>query len=79
MALAIGRRPGDWYGPQAISIVLKDLNKNFQPFENFKMIVFIDAFIYWDKILKKANGWKNSVYVVIPLRLGLETINNEYL
>jgi hypothetical protein len=25
--LKIDRKPGDWYGPQAISIVLKRLNK----------------------------------------------------
>ena len=27
----IDRKPGEWYGPQAISIVLKRLNKIYQP------------------------------------------------
>lgn len=25
----MGRKPGDWYGPQAISVVLKTLNKQY--------------------------------------------------
>lgn len=60
-------------------MVLKDINKKLKPFPNFKIAVFVDSFIYWDKILKKAKNWENQVYVVVPLRLGLETINHEYL
>ena len=49
------------------------------PFPDFKIALFLDSFIYWEKIVKKSNDWKNSVYVIVPLRLGLEQINKEYL
>jgi cysteine protease ATG4 len=78
-ALKINRKPGDWYGPQAISIVLKDIVNKQEPVENFKICLFVDGFIYWDKLIKKANNWANGVYVIIPLRLGIEDINEEYL
>ena len=72
--------PGDWYGPQAISLVLKRLEKTFQPVENFKMIVAKEGNIFLDRIAKKAEeGWKNSLFIVVPLRLGLNKIEPEYL
>jgi len=42
--------PGEWYGPHAIAIILKDLNKMFQPFDDFKLCVFHDASIYFSKL-----------------------------
>ena len=33
------KMPGDWYGPQAISCVLKQLNKDNRPIKNFSMVV----------------------------------------
>jgi cysteine protease ATG4 len=75
----IDRKPGDWYGPQAISIVLKRLNKIYQPVDRFKMHVCLDGNIYLDRIEEKSENWTNSVFVVLPLRLGLNTILPEYL
>lgn len=75
----MGRKPGDWYGPQAISIVLKELNKNYKPLSDFEMIVCNDGNIYFDKIDKKSKQWTHSVFVVVPLRLGLHQIQPEYL
>ena len=75
----IGRKPGDWYGPQAISIVLKRLNKSFWPFPNFEMIVCKEGNIYLDRIEKKFTSKHSSVFVVVPVRLGLHYIPPEYL
>lgn len=46
----IDRKPGDWYGPQAISIVLKRLNKRYKPILNFEMVVCTEGSVYFDKI-----------------------------
>lgn len=70
----MGRKAGDWYGPQAISLVLKKLIKIYDPIKNFKMVVFTDGNIFLDKIEKKSENWKNSIFVSIPLRLGLNYI-----
>jgi hypothetical protein len=64
------KSPGDWYGPQAISCVLKQLNKDNRPINNFSMVVCNDGNIFFDKIKKKIEN-KKSVYVSIPVRLGL--------
>ncbi len=46
--------PGEWYGPHAISLMLKDLNKIYQPVENFQICMFHDGNIYYDKIKRMA-------------------------
>ena len=46
----MGRHPGDWYGPQAIMIVLKNLSKQYDPVMNFKMVVAREGNIFLDKI-----------------------------
>ena len=43
------------------------------------MVVCNDGNVYFDKIVKKSDNWRNSVFVVIPLRLGLNYIQPEYL
>ena len=43
------------------------------------MLVGKEGNIYLDKILKKANKWTNSVFVVVPLRLGIDYVLPEYL
>jgi hypothetical protein len=42
------------------------------------MVVCNDGNIFFDKIEKKLNS-KNSVFVGIPLRLGIKSITYEYL
>lgn len=75
----IQRKPGDWYGPNAISIVLKRLNKRYKPLPNFEIVVFTEGTIYLDKVAKKSNFWGSSVLIILPLRLGLSYILPEYL
>lgn len=51
MGLAHRKLPGEWYGPSAISVMIKDLNKLYQPCEDFQLCLFHDGNIYLDKIL----------------------------
>ena len=75
----MGRKPGDWYGPQTISIVLKKLTKMYNPVAEFRMMVATEGNIYFDKIQEKSDNWTNSIFLVVPLRLGLQYILPEYL
>jgi cysteine protease ATG4 len=70
--------PGDWYGPQAICCVLKKLNKEIRPLPTFSMVVCNDGNVFFDKIQKKIDKGQ-SVFVSIPVRLGLNSIQPEYL
>lgn len=72
------RKPGDWYGPQAICNVLHELNKVRKPMPGFSMVVCNDGNVFLDRIEKKiVRG--DSVFVVIPVRLGLNRVEAEYL
>ena len=51
--LKLRRKPGDWYGPQAICNVLHELNKTRKPLPNFSMVVCNDGNVFLDKILHK--------------------------
>ena len=72
------RKPGEWYGPQAICNVLHEINKILKPVPGFSMIVCNDGNVFLDEIEKKINKDK-SVFVVIPVRLGLNEVEPEYL
>lgn len=58
--------------------MLKQLNKDHKPVSNFAMVVCNDGNVFLDKILKKVEKGQ-SVFVSIPVRLGLNTIQPEYL
>ena len=73
VGLEFKRKPGDWYGPQAICNVLHQLNKSIKPITDFRIVVCTDGNIFLNKIQKKiAKG--NSVFVSVPVRLGLNDI-----
>lgn len=78
VGLTFRRKPGDWYGPQAICNVLHELNKKLKPQKDFSMVVCNDGNVFLTKIAKKINRGE-SVFVVIPVRLGLNTVEKEYL
>lgn len=74
MGFANGKFPGEWYGPHAISLMLRvsihlflnyiqDLNKLFCPVKNFEICIFNDGAIYYDKIMKLACKTRNDVFV----------------
>lgn len=54
------------------------MNKDKKPIADFKIVVCNDGNIFFDKIEKKLNK-KNSVFIGVPLRLGLNKITYEYL
>ncbi len=49
--------PGDWYGPQAISIVLKRLTIAYKPVDRFRMIVAKEGNIFLDRVEAKSESW----------------------
>jgi len=58
-------------------MALKALNKN-SPVPGFKILVCNDGNIFLDKLEKKLNKG-NSVLLGVPLRLGINKIQKEYL
>ena len=52
MSLIYDKYPGEWHGPRSISLVIKDLNKLYQPKMDFQIVHFSDGMIYYDKIVK---------------------------
>jgi cysteine protease ATG4 len=90
--LQYGKNPGDWYGPETISVVLRDLvNMN----SHLGVIIHVahGSLVVRDDILKICNGakvseersgvkdnsqWANELLLIIPLRLGLHSINSIY-
>ena len=74
----LGRKPGDWFGPQAVLNALKIISKQ-SPIRGFRIAVCSDGNIFLDKILKKVRKGL-SVLVGVPMKLGIDkTIPNEYL
>ena len=71
-------QPGQWYGPQMISIVFRNICDKFQPVPNFKIHVCLDGVIIFEEIAQLITQG-NSVMVLIPVRLGLDSIQPEYL
>ena len=43
---------GDWYGTNSISQVLKELNKKYQPYKDFDIIIFNDGVVFKEDIIK---------------------------
>ena len=70
--------PGQWYGPQMISIVLRNICNKKRPVNQFRMHVCLDGCLFLDEIEQLLNQ-SNSVFVLIPLRLGMDTISSVYL
>jgi hypothetical protein len=74
----LGRKPGDWFGPQTVLNALKIVSQQ-SPIKGFRIAVCSDGNIFLDKILKKIKkGF--SVLVGVPMKLGIgKTIPSEYL
>jgi len=76
-----GKAIGEWFGPSTIANVLRDLVAAHKP-SNLCVYVSDDGAIYIDKVTKLATsdgggGW-TPVLIIIPLRLGLDTMNEIY-
>lgn len=71
------KKPGEFLGPQSVAYCLKLLLKK-NPIERFKYKIFLDGYIYLDKITKYLDRG-DSVMLAIPLCLGIKKITPEYL
>eukprot|EP00164_Ancoracysta_twista_P001568 GFYU01002054.1.p1 GENE.GFYU01002054.1~~GFYU01002054.1.p1 ORF type:complete len:363 (-),score=59.06 GFYU01002054.1:26-1114(-) len=76
------KRAGEWYGPGSIAQVLQALFLRHNVDDSITVHVSNDQVIYRDRIQNKCevseDEWK-SVIILLPLRLGLERVNDIYL
>lgn len=54
MSLVFDRYPGEWHGNKSISLVFSHLFKVYNPISKFKMCIFGDESVFYDKIEKYA-------------------------
>jgi len=54
MSLPYDKYPGEWHGPGSISLVIRDLNKLYQPYVDLKIAHFSDGFVYFEKVKRLA-------------------------
>lgn len=84
-----GRRVGQWFGPAQISYLIRDAmnhsHRNFQQLRSFRVYVAQDCTVYKGDVidlLQKGQADVGSedcaVLVLIPIRLGGETLNEIY-
>jgi len=75
-----GKSIGEWFGPSTIAQVLCDLVNLNQP-SGMAMYVSNDSVLYLDEIsaicTTNSSTWK-SLFIMIPLRLGLDSLNEVY-
>ena len=79
IGLNYNMKPGDWYGPETISYVLRDLVNNNKLID-ISIYVAFNAIIFKNEIkdlCKNKNNFK--ILLLIPLRLGLNKINDIYI
>lgn len=62
-----------------ISIVLRNVMNNLDPIPNLKLYTCLDNNIFLDEIEEIITEQKKSVFILIPLRLGLDNIQPQYL
>jgi len=75
-----GKSIGEWFGPSTVAQVLCDLVNTNQP-SGMAMYVSNDSVLYLDEIsaicTTNSSTWK-SLFIMIPLRLGLDSLNEVY-
>jgi hypothetical protein len=64
MSLVYDKFPGEWHGPGSISMVLRDLNRLYQPCIDLQIVHFSDGLVYFDKVraagCKPVYNWINK-------------------
>jgi len=78
-----GKSIGEWFGPSTIAQVLSELVTMHEP-ENFVMYLSNDSVLYLDEITQMCQSKNNSkqwksLFIMIPLRLGIQSLNDIYL
>ena len=73
----VGKQAGEWYGAHSISQVINYLNVEENKSSDMETVIFNDGMIYKDEILEKVA--EKATLVMIPLRIGLNKIEESYL
>ncbi|XP_026760732.2 cysteine protease ATG4D [Galleria mellonella] len=82
---ALGKKPGDWYGPASVAHCLKAVmaaaSKENYEFDNLEVYVAQDSTIYIEDVnslcLMPNGSWK-SLILLVPVKLGTDKFNPIY-
>ncbi|XP_059053287.1 cysteine protease ATG4D [Achroia grisella] len=82
---ALGKKPGDWYGPASVAHCLKAVvtaaSKENYEFDNLEVYVAQDSTVYIEDINSlclMANGSWKSLILLVPVKLGTDKFNPIY-
>ncbi|CAG9565505.1 unnamed protein product [Danaus chrysippus] len=82
---ALGKRPGDWYGPASVAHCLKSVmveaSKENYEFDKLEVYVAQDSTIYIQDVYthcRLPNGCWKSLILLVPVKLGTERLNPIY-
>ena len=76
MSLIYNKYPGEWHGPGSISNVMRDLNKIYLPYENFRITHFVDGVVYLDKLLK-AGFQKPALWLTEQMKKNVDELDED--
>ena len=69
--------PGKWQGPSTTSHILTSLINSNNVYENFRAILCENRIIYYHELMQILEQNK-SILILLPMRLGLDKINDNY-
>jgi len=80
IGMKYGKGIGEWFGPSTVAQVLNDLVAIY-PIDGLAMCISNDSSLYLDELtkicLKNSSKWR-SLFIMVPLRLGLDSFNAVY-
>ena len=69
---------GQWYGPQRISLVLRNICNRQRPINQFRIYVCLEGYIFLDEIDHLLDK-QNSVLILMPVMVGADKITQTCL
>lgn len=82
---ALGKKPGDWYGPASVAHCLKAVmaaaSKENYEFDNLEVYVAQESTVYIQDVVslcRLANGLWKSLILLVPVKLGTDKLNQIY-